>query len=57
MNETIEQLKEAIRRKAERFDNLDRIQIRNLLIEYLEEENRLDLMQEYHISDWDSEDE
>lgn len=57
MNETIEQLKEAIRTKAERFSNLDRIQIRNELMEYLEEENRLGLMQEYNISDWDSEDE
>ena len=57
MNETIEQLKEAIRTKAERFSNLDRIQIRNELKEYLEEENRLGLMQEYNISDWDSEDE
>lgn len=55
MNETIEQLKEAIRRKAERFDNLDRIQIRNLLIEYLEEENRTDLMQEYNITGWEDE--
>ena len=57
MNETIEQLKEAIRTKAERFSNLDRIQIRNELMEYLEEENRLGLMQEYNLSDWDSEDE
>lgn len=57
MNEVIEQLQEAIRRKAERFSNLDRIQIRNELMEYLEEENRLGLMQEYNISDWDSEDE
>lgn len=55
MNETIEQLKEAIRLKAERFTNLDRIQIRNELVEYLEEENRLDLMQEYNISDWEDE--
>lgn len=55
MNEVIEQFKEAIRRKAELFSNLDQIQIYNELINYLEEENRSALMQEYNISDWDDE--
>ena len=55
MNEVIEQLKEAIRRKAEHFSNIDQIQIHNELINFLEEENRIALMQEYNISDWDEE--
>lgn len=57
MNEVIEQLQKVIRLKVERFSNLDRILLRNELIEHLEEENRLDLMQEYNISGWDDEDE
>lgn len=56
MNEVIEQLQKVIRLKVERFSNLDRILLRNELIEHLEEENRLDLMQEYNISGWDDED-
>lgn len=55
MNKVIEELKEAIRARMERFSNLDRIEMRNELVNYLEEENRLDLMQEYNISDWDEE--
>lgn len=55
MNEVTEQLKETIRGKAEHFSNLDQIQIYNELINYLEEENRIALMQEYNISDWDDE--
>ena len=55
MNEVIEQLQELIRRKVERFSNIDRILMRNKLIEDMEEENRLDLMQEYNISGWEDE--
>ena len=57
MNEVIEQLKEAIRRKAERFTNLDQIQIYNELIEFLDEETRVSMQQEYNISGWGDDEE
>lgn len=55
MNEVIEQLKEAIRRKVEQFTNLDQIQIYNELVEFLDEEIRISMQQEYNISGWDDE--
>lgn len=55
MNEVIEQLQEAIRRKAERFSNLDQIQIYNELVIFLDEEVRLAMQQEYNISGWENE--
>lgn len=57
MNGTIEQLKEAIRHRAERFTNLDRIQIYNELIEFLDEETRISMQQEYNISGWGDDEE
>lgn len=57
MNEVIEQLKEAIRRKAERFTNLDQILLYAELIEFLDEETRVSMQQEYNISGWGDDEE
>lgn len=54
MNKVLEELQALIRHRAERFTNLDQIQLYNELIAFLEEESRISMMQEYGISDWDN---
>lgn len=55
MNKVLEELQALIRARAERFTNLDQIQLYNELIAFLDEETRLSMMQEYNISGWGDE--
>lgn len=55
MNKVLEELEALIRHRAERFTNLDQIQLYNELIAFLDEEIRLSMQQEYNISGWGDE--
>nr|DAV78539.1 MAG TPA: hypothetical protein [Caudoviricetes sp.] len=57
MNETIEELKESIRKKVERFGYLDQTLMYTELINFCDEEIRLSMMQEYGTTGWDDENE
>lgn len=53
MEQVIEGIKEVIERRTGEFSLLDRVAIHNELMAYLEEENRVLLLEEYGLADED----
>ena len=56
MNKTLEELKDLIRARVERFGYMDQAMMYTELINFCDEENRTALQQEYGISGWEDED-
>lgn len=55
MNQVVEELKETIGRKAERFTLLDQVLMYEELIDWMDERKCDALKEEYGVSGWDDE--
>lgn len=56
MNEVVETIERFIQKKTGRFSNLDQVEIYNEIINYLDDQVRMSMMQEYNLDSCSDED-